>query len=600
MIYDTFPFFNELDLLEIRLNILDPVVDRFVLVEATRTFTGKPKPLYYENNKLRFAAFADKIIHVVVDDYPPFESPWTNENHQRNCILRGLTDAKPGDRILLNDLDEIPRPELVREYAAKPGSFQFDLDYYAYYLNCRNVTDPHWKAAKLVSFEVLQHGLDGRKIRYNSFLLPAMNHGTTPTAIRRSWLLEAKTIPHGGWHFSSLGGGKAVIEKMSSFAHSEFDSPQKHDAGQIEHEIQNGKSPLYRIRHFAVPLDDRFPDYLVRNQTKYGHLLFPVDDNYLKKTRWPRRWHSLTGRVNAGLRFLIPAGILDYLHDIRVGLRHQRSTNTRHETSSHDASTLRKKTGRPDVSICLLTWNRSRFLDICLSELFKSITPAEQGGLSREILIMDNASTDDTPKVLAKYAEHPDVTIIRNKKNLRFSAYKWLFLKARGRIIIDLDDDVLQFPKDFDRTLVEYLEVFKDYGFLACNVVQNDKTNGARPRNAVYAEDVRGDKIVEEGPTGGWCSAFWRSDWFWIKYLIFLFRIDAKTPEDAYIASLCWRLHKRIGIIREAVVLHANGPVYSKEFNYLERDIEKYVTQNNPEGAQAYERALHGNGILNS
>lgn len=246
---------------------------------------------------------------------------------------------------------------------------------------------------------------------------------------------------------------------------------------------------------------------------------------------------------------------------------------------------------RPDISICLLTWNRARFLDTCLSEMFASITPTEHGGLSREILIMDNASTDETQRILEKYKNFPGVKIIRNKRNLRFAAYKRLFFMAKGRVIIDVDDDVLKFPKDFDRTLVDYLETFKDYGFLACNVVQNEKTNGARPKNAVYVEDVRGDKVVEEGPTGGWCSAFWRKDWAWIKYLIFLFRIDAKNAEDTYIASLCWRLHKRIGIIRDTVVLHANGPVYSKEFNYLERDIEKYVTQNNPKGALIYEQA---------
>lgn len=46
MIYDCFSFFNELDLLEIRLNVLKDVVDRFVLVEAGETHAGKPKPFY--------------------------------------------------------------------------------------------------------------------------------------------------------------------------------------------------------------------------------------------------------------------------------------------------------------------------------------------------------------------------------------------------------------------------------------------------------------------------------------------------------------------------------------------------------------------------
>ena len=243
---------------------------------------------------------------------------------------------------------------------------------------------------------------------------------------------------------------------------------------------------------------------------------------------------------------------------------------------------------RPDVSICILTWNRADFLEICLREMFASLTPTESGGLTREILIMDNGSTDKTAEVLSRYENRPDVRIIRQKRNLGFGAYKRLFFHARGRVVIDLDDDILKFPKDFDRTLVDYLSVYTDYGFLACNVVQNEKTDGNRPRDAEYTKDIRGEMVVEEGPTGGWCSAFRRRDYLWIKFLIFFFRMDAKTPEDAYIASLCWRLRKRIGIITNTVVFHACGPVYAREYNHLDREIEKYRRGENMEFAQKF------------
>jgi len=72
MIYDCFSFFNELDLLEIRLHELDPVVDKFVLVEASKTFQGKDKPLFYDENKERYKEFSEKIIHVVVDKFLVF------------------------------------------------------------------------------------------------------------------------------------------------------------------------------------------------------------------------------------------------------------------------------------------------------------------------------------------------------------------------------------------------------------------------------------------------------------------------------------------------------------------------------------------------
>lgn len=57
MVYDCFPFFNELDVLEIRLNVLDEVVDKFVIVEMSKTHTGRDKPFYFEQNKERFKKF---------------------------------------------------------------------------------------------------------------------------------------------------------------------------------------------------------------------------------------------------------------------------------------------------------------------------------------------------------------------------------------------------------------------------------------------------------------------------------------------------------------------------------------------------------------
>lgn len=75
MIYDCFTFFNELELLELRLHELADVVDKFVLVEATKTHSNKSKPLYYWENRSRFGEFHDKIIHIIVDDLPDAKDP---------------------------------------------------------------------------------------------------------------------------------------------------------------------------------------------------------------------------------------------------------------------------------------------------------------------------------------------------------------------------------------------------------------------------------------------------------------------------------------------------------------------------------------------
>ena len=97
-IVDCFTFYNELDLLTYRLNILNDTVDYFVLVESTHSFVGKEKPLFYQENKHLFEKFNHKIIHIIVDDFPhkypniDFEKKeqWINERFQRDCISRGI------------------------------------------------------------------------------------------------------------------------------------------------------------------------------------------------------------------------------------------------------------------------------------------------------------------------------------------------------------------------------------------------------------------------------------------------------------------------------------------------------------------------------
>ena len=69
-VFDSFRFFNELDLLEIRFNLLYDKVDHFVITECPYTIMGDEKPLYYLENKDRFSKFNDKVIHDIMEDIP--------------------------------------------------------------------------------------------------------------------------------------------------------------------------------------------------------------------------------------------------------------------------------------------------------------------------------------------------------------------------------------------------------------------------------------------------------------------------------------------------------------------------------------------------
>ena len=128
-IYDCFMFFDEEMLLDLRLNIMDKYVDKFVITEATYTHSGNPKKLIFDINK--FSKFKDKIIYIVVDKPPPDllkieerdslnekQSKMTlnakkRESYQIDKTQDAINDANPDDMIIISDLDEIPNLENI-------------------------------------------------------------------------------------------------------------------------------------------------------------------------------------------------------------------------------------------------------------------------------------------------------------------------------------------------------------------------------------------------------------------------------------------------------------------------------------------------------
>lgn len=257
MIYDCFTFFNELDLLEIRLHTLDSVVDKFVLVESTRTFTNKEKPLHFSLHKERFSKFLHKIIHVVVDDFPQSDVAWDFEFHQRNAIARGLTTCAPEDVILISDVDEIPCPETVRAYATKTGVTVFKQKMFYYYVNNISISKPYWvnSATRMLTYgEFVSQGGSAQKTRF----------------------LKGRLVSPGGWHFSYLGGIDAILAKIDSWSHQEFNKEEYANPEKIRARVENGEDLFFdknKNRYRAVVLDSTFPKYLVDNQKTYAHLI---------------------------------------------------------------------------------------------------------------------------------------------------------------------------------------------------------------------------------------------------------------------------------------------------------------------------------------
>jgi len=276
MIYDCFAFFNELDLLDIRLRELNGVVDKFVLVEATRTFQKKPKPLYFEENKERFKEFLPKIIHVVVDEYPTFfnkfrvPTVWDYDNHQKEQILRGLKGCKSEDVIIVSDLDEIPRASAVKEFANTTGVKVFEQRLYYYFLNAEcnhfNTNGEHY---------IAQYNRDGVGYWRGSVMMPYKALKTIKKARNERDIVRDYTvvIPDSGWHFSYLGGLEKILYKLSAYAHPE-NLEGGINADKLREAIEAGKSMFDEKTTFhLVAIDEKMPLAVFANQEQYHHLI---------------------------------------------------------------------------------------------------------------------------------------------------------------------------------------------------------------------------------------------------------------------------------------------------------------------------------------
>jgi beta-1,4-mannosyl-glycoprotein beta-1,4-N-acetylglucosaminyltransferase len=266
MIYDCFTFFNELDLLEIRLNVLSPVVDKFVLVEADKTFTNENKPFYFEENKKRYESFLDRIIHIKINEYSfEYNSAWDMEYYQRNKISEGLKNCVFDDIILISDLDEIANPYEIVKYKNGiygKGLFALRQLIFYYFLNYQKVITKYSCRSKIIT--------------YSTYIA----ENWTPQNIRMG--KNNGVIKNGGWHFSWLGGYEAIKYKIKSFSHQELDNEKYVNDGIIR-KIEKGHTLSDKKSDRFVPVIIKygaFPKYIVDNQSKYKDLVYQKDINY--------------------------------------------------------------------------------------------------------------------------------------------------------------------------------------------------------------------------------------------------------------------------------------------------------------------------------
>ena len=235
---DTFAFLNELDLLEIRLKYLDPIVDFFIITEARHTFSGHKKKLYFEENKERFSKYKKKIIHQIIDSEPSnfrdfckpdkrfmdyhksyehksfgkraidLDIQFQREIYQRDYQILGVSKvANADDYIMIGDIDEIPNRDLLRKIKlqnliTKNEHITFCMKWFMYYID--SYLPKEWYGIRICEYQYLEDkSID--LVRY-----PTENKS----------LQKFKIYNNAGWHLSFFGGVEHVKEKLNAYSYS--------------------------------------------------------------------------------------------------------------------------------------------------------------------------------------------------------------------------------------------------------------------------------------------------------------------------------------------------------------------------------------------
>ncbi|MBQ6758563.1 MAG: hypothetical protein IJP42_05690 [Selenomonadaceae bacterium] len=254
-IYDCFTFFNELELLELRLASLYDVVDRFVIVEADKTHANEPKPFNFYEHIHDYEPYLSKISYLMDTSVVEYKGAgdWSIENNQRNNIAKGLVDAEPDDLIMISDLDEIPNPAIVktiRESFTDPTKF---VDFIAFYDTTpftKNQLVPFHSGMRINNFLDLSpvgcqqvfhsYYFDwvNRDLPWSGTVIGKFKHMTSPQTFRDSRITLPRIV-EGGWHFSSMGGIEKFWQKVRSGP--DFRNYSDADKDFLEEAMKSGK-----------------------------------------------------------------------------------------------------------------------------------------------------------------------------------------------------------------------------------------------------------------------------------------------------------------------------------------------------------------------
>ena len=249
-LYDAFLYNGERHMLSLRLHHLASLrtvaVVKHILVESNVSFSGKSTPLYFRERDSKdptIAPFIDDIVHIVVQqEGGSGVDPWHRERDQRNAMLRGLheVNGKADDLFMVSDVDEIPRLSVLKsllyadENPCRGTTCHVESQMYYYTLQHKIMTE-RWLHPDIMSVADCAKGITPSKLREKGFQLA-----------RQTIPFDTARILHGGWHLSYFGAPEEILDKIESFSHQEFNTPEIASLEKIREARRSGVDPLRR------------------------------------------------------------------------------------------------------------------------------------------------------------------------------------------------------------------------------------------------------------------------------------------------------------------------------------------------------------------
>ena len=261
VIYDCVTFFQENLHMELRINILKDIVDRFVVCESVFDHRGNKKKINF--SKYNYPEFVNKIDHIVIEEkFSKNNNPWKNQAIQREHIFKALGDLKDNDYFMFSDPDEIPNPDTLKNLNLEKKFGIFFQNIYTYKFNILNRKESPWEGTRickkkdLKSVDWLRHKVLSKNLKYPFWRIDKEK--------------SIQIIKDGGWHFSYLLTPEEITTKFKSLAETSWDNDKFINLEYIKKQIKEKKDLFNRGHTYEqVKINEKYPKYILQNLEKF-------------------------------------------------------------------------------------------------------------------------------------------------------------------------------------------------------------------------------------------------------------------------------------------------------------------------------------------